>query len=92
MKKPYKSPISKAGFFPKFLIDQRLKAGFSQNELARVLGWKNGQYISNVERSLTPFPSEKLPLLAKVLGVPLEKLIGILGRDFVVSLHDRLKA
>jgi len=91
MKKPRKLPVSKQGFFRRFLIEKRLAKNLSQKELADAMGWSSAQYVSNIERSLAQFPSDKLPRLSKVLGVPVTKLIRILSRDFESSLYERLK-
>ena len=92
MKKPRKTPVSKQGFFQRFLIEKRLNAGFSQKELAETLGWTSGQYVSNIERGLSAFPEDKMKRLSKVLKVPLPKLIRIMSRDYESALYERLKA
>ena len=90
--KRVKTPlISKTGHFRRFLREKRMNARFSQVELAEILGYTSGQYISNIERGTCPFPTENLPLLAKVLQVPLAKLIRLLSRDFENALYERFK-
>ena len=47
----------------------RTPKGISQSQLSRELGYKNGQFISNVERGLCSIPFEKIETLSKVLDV-----------------------
>jgi len=49
-----------------FLRQRRLKMKLSQKELGTLLGWGSGQFISNIERGLAPFPEKDIPKLAKI--------------------------
>lgn len=42
----------------------RKTLGLSQHDLGRMLGYSNGQFISNVERGLAGFPIKKLSLIS----------------------------
>ncbi len=53
----------------KLVKEARLKKGLSQTELSSLLGYKNGQFISNVERGLCSVPVEKMGVLMTVTGV-----------------------
>ena len=44
----------------KVLLRERKRRGFSQLQLARAIGYKNGQIISNTERGLAGIPAEKI--------------------------------
>lgn len=46
--------------------------GYSQSELSHLLGYKNGQFISNVERSLCSIPFKMLKKISQVLDIPSE--------------------
>lgn len=63
---------------------------YSQSELSHLLGYKNGQFISNVERALCNIP---LKMLVKVSGVldidPKELKIAIL-KDQEETLNNYL--
>ena len=48
---------------------------YSQQDLARLLGYKNGQFISNVERGLCGIPAKKIPKLCHHCAIPLEVMI-----------------
>ena len=55
--------------------DLRMKKGWSQSELARRAGVKQG-VLSYIECGRTKHPrSDTLAAIAKALGVPVEKLI-----------------
>lgn len=42
---------------------------YSQTDLSNILGYKNGQFISNVERGLCGVPYKKLSKLCKTLSI-----------------------
>ena len=42
---------------------------YSQSELSKLLGYKNGQFISNVERSLCSVPLKMLSKVSKILSI-----------------------
>lgn len=65
----------------------RLKAKISQHYLAKELGYKNGQFISNVESGKCTFPSSKIPRLAFLTSHPKESFKQALIRDF----HHRIE-
>ena len=49
--------------------EARKLKGISQADLSKELGYKNGQFVSNIERGLCSIPYEKIHLLAKVLDL-----------------------
>lgn len=42
---------------------------YSQSELSQMLGYKNGQFISNVERALCNIPLKMLPKVSQILDI-----------------------
>lgn len=50
----------------------RNKTTLSQQDLSWKLGYKNGQFISNVERALCSVPLKKAPQLCEVLDINME--------------------
>lgn len=54
----------------------------SQSELSHRLGYKNGQFISNVERGLCSIPLKGLAKLSEVLGIDQEKIKSAILKDF----------
>ncbi|MBY0416115.1 MAG: helix-turn-helix domain-containing protein [Bdellovibrionales bacterium] len=59
---------------------------YSQNEVSSLLGYKNGQFVSNVERGLCSVPLKKLDKLAITLNIPREELKAAILRDFEATL------
>lgn len=53
----------------------------SQTDLSTLLGYKNGQFISNVERGLCSVPLKKLPELCSALSIPRDEVINALVSD-----------
>lgn len=62
--------------------ENRLKTGVSQSELSAALGYKNGQFISNVERGLCSVPLKQLPLICKTLNIKPDDAILEITADF----------
>ena len=59
----------------------RVKVDISQEELSHRLGYKNGQFVSNVERGLCSIPNKKLVAISDVLKVEPEVLIEAIVSD-----------
>lgn len=64
--------------FAEFLRDSRTKAGLSQIEVAKDLGYSTSQFISNWERELAAPPVKVLKRLGKLYSVSADKLLGML--------------
>ena len=56
------------------LKELREKAGVSQEKLATELGYKHQSAISMIENGERKIPTDKIPLLAKVLNCSIEDL------------------
>jgi len=48
------------------------------------------QFVSNVERGVTPLPPIHVPVLAKVLGVSDAEIMALLEREYSMKLTGRL--
>lgn len=59
---------------------------YSQNEVSALLGYKNGQFVSNVERGLCSVPLKKLDKLAITLNISREDLKAAILKDFETTL------
>lgn len=55
--------------------------GYSQSELSHLLGYKNGQFISNVERALCNIPLKMLKRVSEVLDISPEEIKSAILRD-----------
>jgi len=79
----------------KFLHDRRVKAGLTQWDVAKSLGWTTAQFVSNFERGVALPPLETLPKLSELFGVSGKEFIAVMSRyqEAVLELHKReLKA
>ena len=59
---------------------------YSQSDLSNLLGYKNGQFISNVERGLCNIPYKVLPKVMSILNVSAEELKEAILRDEEVTI------
>jgi len=65
--------------------------GYSQSELSHLLGYKNGQFISNVERALCNIPLKMLSRVSEVLDIEAGELKEAILRDHDETLNNYLK-
>jgi transcriptional regulator with XRE-family HTH domain len=64
--------------------------GYSQSELSHMLGYKNGQFISNVERALCNIPLKMLRKVSEVLDIAPEELKKAILDDHEKTLNNYL--
>jgi transcriptional regulator with XRE-family HTH domain len=64
--------------------------GYSQSELSHLLGYKNGQFISNVERALCNIPLKMLRKVSEVLDIAPEELKTAILKDQEETLNNYL--
>jgi transcriptional regulator with XRE-family HTH domain len=64
--------------------------GYSQSELSHLLGYKNGQFISNVERALCNIPLKMLRKVSEVLDITAEELKTAILKDQEETLNNYL--
>ena len=65
---------------------------YSQTELSAQLGYKNGQFISNIERGLCSVPVKSLSLLTRTLDIAPETLKSALLKDMEKTLDNYLQS
>lgn len=63
---------------------------YSQSELSHLLGYKNGQFISNVERALCNIPLKMLKRVSEVLDIAPDELKAAILRDQEETLNNYL--
>ncbi|MBT7608333.1 MAG: helix-turn-helix transcriptional regulator [Bacteriovoracaceae bacterium] len=80
------------GHIAKLIKDARLThpKKYSQTELSTRLGYKNGQFISNIERGLCSVPVKSLSLLTQTLNIEPAKLKVALLADMNETLENYL--
>lgn len=77
----------------KLIRSKRLQhpKGYSQSELSHLLGYKNGQFISNVERALCNIPLKMLVKVSDVLDINPVDLKAAILQDHDETLNNYLK-
>lgn len=65
--------------------------GYSQSELSHLLGYKNGQFISNVERALCNIPLKMLVRVSDVLDIDAHELKEAILKDHEETLENHLQ-
>ena len=73
-----------------FVKTHRKKVGLSQTQLSEILGYQNGQFISNVERGLCSVPLKHAPVLREVLKVKAHELTRALLMDLEDTVHKHI--
>ena len=61
---------------------------YSQSELSHLLGYKNGQFISNVERGLCNIPLKMLGPVSVVLNIEPNELKSAILKDIEATLDN----
>ena len=75
----------------RFLREKREAVGLSQRALGQRFNPPvTTQFISNVERGVTPLPAGHIPTLSRELRLPEAELLGVLERDYVQKLSDKV--
>lgn len=64
----------------------------SQSELSHELGYKNGQFISNVERGLCNIPLKMLNRVSEILDIPPQELKQAILDDHEKTLNNHLNS
>ena len=64
---------------------------YSQSELSQLLGYKNGQFISNVERALCNVPLKMLGRMMEVLEISPDELKQAILEDHRETLNNYLQ-
>jgi len=64
---------------------------YSQSELSGLLGYKNGQFMSNVERSLFNVPLKQLKAIGKVLDISKDEIKTAIMKDQEATLNNYLQ-
>ncbi len=74
-----------------FIRQRREALGLSQRALGLLFTPPvTTQFISNIERGVTPLPPAHVPTLTKALMVSEEELMGLLEREYTAKLSGRL--
>ena len=74
----------------KTLKQLRTNAGLSQREVAKALGYKTPQLISNNERDISHPPINSIRKLAKLYNVDADSLFGLVRDEVIRRETDKL--
>lgn len=69
---------------------KRYEKNISQGKLGKLLGFKNGQTISNLERGLQGFPLDRLNDLAMILSIDKTELLEAVMKDYELRIKSKL--
>lgn len=61
--------------------------GYSQTQLSKALGYKNGQFISNLERGLCSIPLKGMSKFLETLNISEEELKSAILKDYKLTLE-----
>src|SRR3989338_5404080 len=74
-----------------FIRKQREALGMSQKALGQLFSPPvTTQFISNVERGVTPLPPVHIPVLAKFLATTEMEIMALLEKEYALKLTGRL--
>ena len=79
-----------------FIRTQRQKLNLTQWHLAKALGWKSAQFISNIERNEALLPADKVQKLSALIKVKPEALaqmhLQAYSAEYMKRVNGRKKA
>ena len=78
-------------YFSKLIRSKREKAGLSQIELAKALGYETAQLISNVERGICAFPLMKWKRVSKTLDLSLTAMKRLYLKDVAIQIDQKVR-
>src|SRR3954468_24483763 len=74
-----------------FIRKRREMMGMSQRALGMLFDPPvTTQFISNVERGVTPLPPAHVPVLAKAISVEEKEIMALLEKEYAMKLSGRL--
>lgn len=72
----------------KLVKNTRDAKGISQTQLSKELGYKNGQFVSNIERGICSIPFEKIPTLSALLGLDPVSVKEAILKDYSTTIDS----
>lgn len=70
----------------------RSQTTFSQEDVSRLVGYKNGQFVSNMERGICGLPLAKVKLLCEVLECSPDTIKSAMLMDLSAEIDSYLEA
>ncbi len=65
--------------------------GLSQSDLSHLLGYKNGQFISNVERALCNIPFKMINKVCDIIHITSDEISGAMLNDYRDTINSYLQ-
>jgi len=88
---PNQATVRQPSLVGQFIRSKREALGLSQRALGLLFTPAvTTQFISNVERGVTPLPPVHIPTLCQALKVQNAEILGILEKEYVAKLSGRL--
>ena len=66
--------------------------GYSQSDLSHLLGYKNGQFVSNAERNLCNMPLKMLKKTCEILDIKEPVITEAMISDYKQTINNYLNA
>ena len=82
--------MNKSARVAKLMRGKRIELGFSQEGVAKKIGMKQGQFISNIERNLCALPIKYMRKIGKVLEINPDNLASAMKEDFNEYIDEQL--
>lgn len=73
-----------------YLRQKRIEAGYSQVDLAKILGYSSSQFVSNWERGLSAPPGDGLQVLIKLLKLNRETVVNSMVQDYKSEIEAKI--
>ena len=64
----------------------------SQADVSALLGFRTGQFISNIERGLCSIPADRILKLSQILNISIAEIVYAKTQDYKFSLMQTIKA
>jgi len=74
----------------KYMRKKRIDAGFSQQEIANMMGYSSSQFPSNAERGLCMYPLGKIKKVSAALEINLSEIAGIILEERAKEINKAL--
>ena len=85
-----KAPNESFSQIAEIVREGRLRAELSQGDLAKIMNFKNGQFISNIERGLCSLPAKNIAKLCKVLSLDFGHVIEGMTADYKFRITQKV--
>jgi transcriptional regulator with XRE-family HTH domain len=82
--------MAKFNNIAKLSLEARIKSGLSQVEVAKAVGYRNGQFVSNVERGICSIPTKNLKKYCSTVKLNVNDAITAILNDYQETITEEL--